>query len=84
MIYIYDSFANHNDIIVREVAIIPLRALLPVMIKQTGYFDHLALPPKSDIFSEIRIPPEEVAQQVDSNSCGMFSLTFMEDRKSVV
>lgn len=78
VIYIYDSFADRNDAVVREQAIIPLRALLPVIMKQAGYFDHLALPPKSDIFSAVRLPPEEVAQQVDSNSCGMFSLTFMD------
>ena len=78
VIYIYDSFANCNDVVVRKEAIIPLRALLPLMMKQAGYFDHLALPPKSDIFSAIRLSPEEVAQQIDSNSCGMFSLTFMD------
>ena len=78
VIYIYNSFADRNDAVVREQTIIPLRVLLPVMMKQAGYFDHLALSPKSDIFSGIRLPPEEVAQHVDSNSCGMFSLTFMD------
>ena len=78
VIYIYDSFVDRNDAVVREEAIIPLRTLLPVMMKQTRYFDHLALPPKSDIFSAVRLPLKEVAQQVDSNSCGMFSLTFMD------
>ena len=77
-IYIYDSFADRNDAIVREEAILPLHALLPVMMKQAGYFDHLALPPKSDIFSAVRLPSEEVAQQVDNDSCDMFSLTFMD------
>ena len=77
MIYIYDLFADRNDAVIREEMTIPLRALLPVMMKQAGYFDHLVLPPKNDIFSAVSLPPEEVAQQVDSNSCGMFSLTFM-------
>ena len=62
VIYIYDSFADRNDVVVREEAIIPLRALLSVMMKQTRYFDHLALPPKSDIFSAVRLPLEKVAQ----------------------
>ena len=78
VIYIYDSFADRNDAVIWEEAIIPLRTLLLVMMKHAGYFDHLALPSKSDIFSAVRLLPEEVAQQVDSNSCGMFLLTFMD------
>ena len=79
VIYIYDSFADCNDAVVREQAIIPHRALLPVIMKQAGYFDHFALPPKSDIFSAVRLPPEKVAQQVDNDSCSMFSLTYMDN-----
>ena len=78
VIYIYDSFTDRNDVVVREEAIIPLRALLAEMKKQAGYFDHLAFPPKSYIFSAVRLPPEEVAQQVDNDSCDMLSLTFMD------
>ena len=78
MIYIYDSFTDRNDAVVREEAIIPFRALLPVMMKHAGYFDHLAFPPKNDIFSAVRLPLEEVAQQVDNDSCGMFSLTLID------
>ena len=79
MIYIYDSFADYNDIVVQEEAIIPLRALLHMMMKQVRYFDHLALPSKSDIFSAVRLPPEKVVQQVDNDSYNMFSLTYMDN-----
>ena len=78
VIYIYDSFVDRMDLNIREDVIIPLRAFLVVIMKQVGYFDYLALLSKSDIFRAIRLPPEDVAKQVDNNSCNMFSLTFTE------
>ena len=79
-IFIYDSFAHHkvDDHKFMEDAIIPLRAFLPVIMKQAGYFDHLVVFSRSDIFRAVRLPPENIAKQDDNNSCGMFSLTFME------
>ena len=80
VIFIYDSFTHRstNDPQIKEKAIIPFRTFLLVIMKQMGFFNHLALRPRNDIFRAVRLPPEDVAQHDNDDSCDMFSLTFME------
>ncbi|XVE73641.1 hypothetical protein DITRI_Ditri11bG0134800 [Diplodiscus trichospermus] len=80
VIYIYDSLAHKTEANPewRERDIMGMRRLLPVVMHRASYFKHAGIEPRYDMFGAVRVPPEDVANQEDSNSCGMFSLVFMD------
>ena len=57
----------------------PLRAILPYLLQQPRYFKQAGREPKIDIFKAVLVPTEEVAIQIDDQSCGVFCLAFLDN-----
>ena len=62
----------------KKRTIMPLRAILPSLMQQAGYFEWVGLQPQMDIFKAILVPSKESAKQIDDNSCGVFCLSFLD------
>ena len=62
----------------KEWTIMPLKAILPSLMQQAGYFERVGLQPRMDIFKAVLVPSEESTKHIDDNSCGMFCLSFLD------
>ena len=56
----------------------PLRAILPSLMQQAGYFERVGLQPQMDIFKVILVPSDKSAKQIDEDSCGVFCPSFLD------
>ena len=79
-IYIYDSisYKAEDQGWRKERRIMPLRAILPFLMQQAGYFQRAGIQPRMDIFKAVLVPSEESAKQIDDDSCGVFCLSFLD------
>ena len=57
---------------------LPLKAILPYLLQQIGYFEQVGIKPRKDIFKAVRLHPNDVADQADDTSYGTFCLAFMD------
>ena len=55
-----------------------LKAILPYLLQQVGYFEWAGNEPRQDIFRAVWLHPNEVADQADDTSYDMFCLVFMD------
>ena len=62
----------------KERNIMPLKAILPYLMQQAGYFKWIGFQPRMDIFKVVLVPSEQSAKQIDNDSCGVFCLSFLD------
>ena len=79
-IYIYDSisYRAEDQGWRKERRIMPLKAILPFLMQQAGYFQRAGIQPQMDIFKAVLVPSEESTKQIDDDSCGVFCLSFLD------
>ena len=60
-IYIFDSVADRNkdEGWRKERNMMPLRAILPYLMQQVGYFEWAGLQSRMDIFKVVLVPSEQ-------------------------
>ena len=79
-IYIFDSISYKatDQGWKKEQTNMPLKAILPYLMQQTGYFERVGLQPRPDIFKAILVPSEQFVKQIDDDSYGVFCLSFLD------
>ena len=80
IIFIFDSISYRatDQGWRKERTMMLLRAILPYLLQQAGYFEWAGLQPQMDIFKAVLVPSEESVKQIDDNSCGVFCLSFLD------
>ncbi|KAK0577665.1 hypothetical protein LWI29_036764 [Acer saccharum] len=75
---LYDSLCDRNGKSDRLKDIPGLLYLLPSILKHSGYYEHMKMPPHTSPFTAENIEPTILPQQDDGYSCGAFVCKYAE------
>ncbi|KAK0591108.1 hypothetical protein LWI29_035672 [Acer saccharum] len=75
---LYDSLCDRNGKSDRLKDIPGLLYLLPSILKHSGYYEHMKMPPHTSPFTAENIEPTILPQQDDGYNCGAFVCKYAE------